>query len=351
MPALNTAILLTAPTAAGGSAIAVVRLSGPLVGEFLQRCFSKNPLRNRCVHGELRDGEFVIDDPIVVLADDGSWADVSLHGGAWVVESALALAGREGFDLVPGGTLPLPNAAVSDAGSAFEREVLAYLPLARTEPAIRMLLDQPNAWRRAVGAGMDARSVLADQTLWRLLNPPRIAIVGEPNVGKSTLANQLFGRQLSITADLPGTTRDWVGEFADIGGLAVVLVDTPGQRDAEDAIERAAIAASQEQIEGSDLVLNVLDATARPTNAVDRPGALVVVNKTDQPSSWDFRSLDAIEISARTGAGLEKLRREIHRCLGVVGPNDSRPCWWTERQKALIAESIRDSRPLDLLKL
>ena len=99
------------------------------------------------------------------------------------------------------------------------------------------------------------------------------------------------------------------------------------------------------------MVLNVLDATARPTNAVDRPGALVVVNKTDQPSSWDFRSLDAIEISARTGAGLEKLRREIHRCLGVVGPNDSRPCWWTERQKALIAESIRDSRPLDLLKL
>ena len=55
-----------------------------------------------------------------------------------------------------------------------------------------------------------------------------VAIVGPPNVGKSTLANRLFGQARSITADQPGTTRDWVGGVADIVGLAVTLVDTPG---------------------------------------------------------------------------------------------------------------------------
>ncbi len=82
---------------------------------FLSRCFSKTAISNRCVHGELRDGDFVIDDPVIVLAEDGSWADVSLHGGAWVVESALALAKREGFEIITGGTVPVPDAAVSDA--------------------------------------------------------------------------------------------------------------------------------------------------------------------------------------------------------------------------------------------
>ncbi len=158
---------------------------------------------------------------------------------------------------------------MDDVHSLFEREMLAHLPMARTEPAIRMLLDQPSAWGRAIDAGLDARSILADQTLLRMLNTPRVAIVGEPNVGKSTLANQLFGQQRSITADLPGTTRDWVGEIADIDGLAVLLVDTPGQRDAADAIERAAIVASQEQIGASDLILNVLDATAAASKYQD----------------------------------------------------------------------------------
>jgi small GTP-binding protein len=346
-PALNSAILLTPPAAAGGSAIAVVRLRGPSVAQFLARCFSKTPLPNRCVHGELRDGDSIIDDPVVVLAADGLWADVSLHGGAWVVESALALARREGFEILPGGTLPLPDAALDDDSSLFEREMLAHLPLARTEPAIRMLLDQPNAWHRAIDADLDARSILAERTLWRLLNLPKVAIVGEPNVGKSTLANQLFGQQRSITADLPGTTRDWVGEIADIDGLAVLLVDTPGQRDAADAIERAAIAASQEQIQASDLILVVLDATVPPASAIAHPQPLVVVNKTDQPSGWDFQSLDAIPISARTGQGLGDLRREIHRRLGIEGLNDSRPRWWTQRQKAILAESIAGSAPLD----
>jgi small GTP-binding protein len=350
-PAFNTAILLTPPAAVGGSAIAVIRLRGSLLAPFLSRHFSKTALSNRCVHGELRDGDSIIDDPVVVLAADGSWADICLHGGAWVVESALTLARREGFEILPGSALPLSDEALDDSCSAFEREMLAHLPLARTEPAIHMLLDQPSAWRRAIDTGLNAQNVLADQTLWRLLNPPKVAIVGEPNVGKSTLANQLFGQQRSITADLPGTTRDWVGEFADIDGVSVLLVDTPGQRDAADVIELAAIAASQEQIKASDLVIVVLDATTPPPSIASDPRALVVVNKIDQPPAWDFESLDLVQISARTGHGLGGLRHEIHQRLGVARLHESQPRWWTPRQKIVLNESIHNSHSLHQLGL
>src|SRR6185503_2714425 len=99
---------------------------------------------------------------------------------------------------------------------------------------------------------------------WWMLHPPRVAIVGEANVGKSTLANQLFAQERSITADLPGTTRDWVGEVANVDGLPVTLVDTPGVRETADEVEREAIARSGEQVAAADLILLVLDATRLP---------------------------------------------------------------------------------------
>ncbi len=345
----NIAIVLTPPSAAGGSAIAVIRIRGPAAGEFLRRRFSKPTAPGRCVHGELRDGDQIIDDPVVVQAEDGFWADLCLHGGAWVIESALELMRREGFEIVPAGAVPVPDAALDDAASTFEKEVLAHLPTAMTEPAIRMLLDQPIAWRREINRGIDARAILEDRTLWRLLNPPKIAIVGEPNVGKSTLANRLFGTERSITADLPGTTRDWVGEMADIDGLAVMLVDTPGQREAVDAIEHAAIAAGRNQILGSELVILVLNAQSPPAMPMDSCGGLTVVNKSDLAHGWDFSSLDALAISAKTGAGIKELCRAVHRRLGVVDINNSRPCWWTQRQKHLLMESIRNPRALTSL--
>src|SRR5206468_1554210 len=132
--------------------------------------------------------------------------------------------------------LPLTDDAV-DAQTQFEREMLAHLPLARTELAVRTLLAQPAAWQREKCKTM-LSAILGDVALHHLLHPPRVAIIGSANVGKSTIANQLFGQERSITADLEGTTRDWVGEIANIDGLAVMLIDTPGIRQTSDAIER-----------------------------------------------------------------------------------------------------------------
>ena len=333
----NVAVLLTPRAGSEGSAIAVVRLSGPSTAGFLSRYFSGKPRARRSVHGNLRDGETVVDDVVVVVGEEIVWADICLHGGAWVIESTLNLARREGFEVVED-RLPLPAQAV-DGGDEVEREVLAWLPLARTRAGVKMLLDQPQAWAAAKKLGFDSAAVLGDRTLRRLLHPPEIAIVGEPNVGKSTLANRLFGQERSITADVPGTTRDWVGELADIGGMPAVLIDTPGVRETEDAIERAAIVASGERISQVELTVRVLDASAEdgphpsPLPAYrERENEIVVVNKIDLKIA-DLFPRGAIGISARTGEGIELLCAEIHRRLGVEAIEEPRMRWWTERQR------------------
>jgi small GTP-binding protein len=348
----NTAMLLTPRAGGRGSAIAVVRIRGSGVAGFLGRFFSQSPAAGRCVHGELHDGKSQIDDCLVVVGDDGKWADICLHGGAWVIESALMLAQREGFEVLEA-KLPVAAEALDEAGGEMEREMLMYLPLARNEPAIRMLLDQPGAWRAAMKTGVDAAEVLKDRTLWRLLHPGQIAIVGEPNVGKSTLANRLFGQQRSITADLPGTTRDWVGEMADVAGMPAILIDTPGLRQTDDAIERAAISASGEKISECELVIEVLDATWASRGPGCSAGAwqagIIVINKIDLPAGWDFQSVDAIRISAKTGQGIDELCRAMHRRMGIERLDESRPRWWTERQRDILTEAIANPASLEKL--
>jgi len=282
-----------------------------------------------------------------VLNADGNWADIGVHGGTWIVEQVLNLAEREGFQIVPPG-LPVPDAAIDDDVCAIDGEVLQFLPMALTETAIRLLLSQPAAWRAALNKRVNSSDVLNDRTLWRLLHPPTVAIVGEPNVGKSTLANYFFGQQRSITADVPGTTRDWVGEMANIGGMPAMLIDTPGVRETPDPIERAAIAASSEKIREADLVIVVLDATSRSSLPAAGYGArhIVVVNKMDQMPQWDFDRLDAVRISAKSGLGCDHLVRAVQRGLGLDDFDESKPRWWTSRQRAILAEVASNSAPI-----
>jgi tRNA modification GTPase len=356
----SIALLLTPP---GAAAIAVVRLVGPRAAQFLRSRFSKPLAPGRCVHGELSDerGQ-TIDDPLVVMSSDGGWFDVNLHGGPWVVRSFLELAEREGFDVHDRLELPLPAEAVQGAtdidsapeprasatGRTIQREVMTHLPLAKTELALRELLRQPQAWEAFEQLDepqrrFEATAMLADRSLWWLLRTPRIAIAGAPNVGKSTLANQLFAQERSITADLPGTTRDWVGEIANIDGLAVMLVDTPGIRPTADPIEAAAIERSAGELADADLVLLVLDGS-RPLDPeqsplVERfPQALRIVNKCDLPAAaWDHRGL--LPMVATSGQGIEKLRAAIIEHFGIGGrPGAAK--WWTPRQQEWLRQRV-----------
>jgi tRNA modification GTPase len=360
---MNRAYLLTPP---GVAAIAVVRLTGPGVPAFLASHFSRPAVEGRCVHGELRDGAQVLDDPVVVALPGGA-VDISLHGGQWVVQSVLALVKTEGFDLSDA-TDPAVSLEAVDGASLLEKEVNAHLPLARTELGVRVLLHQVSAWtefvRRAVpgpvGGAQLARSmqkaeeikseiaaILADKGLWWLLNPPRVAIIGAPNVGKSTLANRLFAQERVITADLPGTTRDWVGEIANLDGLAVMLVDTPGIRQTQDEIEAQAIARSGEQIKSADLVVVVVDAT-RPLEGEQAavleawPDALRVVNKTDtEAPSFDEARVGGVRTVGTSGVGVDELRMAIRARFGIVaGMDENWPRWWTRRQEKVLEEAL-----------
>jgi tRNA modification GTPase len=331
MSAENRAILLTPP---GAAAIAVVRISGPRIGEFLRAHFTRATRRSRAVHGDLREGEVILDDPIIALSPDGRFADINLHGGPWVVASALDLLRREGFQILPSDP-PLPI-DMMDGETALEREVAAYLPLARTEEAIRILLAQPGAWKKFAARNpspQEIEVVRNDRSLHHLLHPPRVAIVGAANVGKSTLANQLFAQTRSITADVPGTTRDWVGEIANIDGLAVMLVDTPGVRETADAIEREAITRSREMVGRADLIVEVVDATAPAV--ISASSHIVVFNKIDQVRSRGWNA-DQIATVATTGDGVDRLRWEIRRFFGCEQFDGGRARWWTERQRELL---------------
>jgi tRNA modification GTPase len=350
MTARDVAILLTPP---GAAAIAVLRLSGERVAPFLAERFSRPLSENRPVHGDLSDESGnVLDDAVVVLSRGKTVADINLHGGPWVVQSVLDLARRAGFEVHK--PSDVPDIAL-DGTSELEREVLAGIPFARTELGLRTLLAQPRAWADAKStlSRDDLDRILADRSLENLLHPPRVAIVGAPNVGKSTLANQLFAQERSITADLPGTTRDWVGEIANIDGLPVTLVDTPGVRDSADPIEREAIARSGEQVAAADMILLVLDATQplAPDQSSLRerygfdPRTVIVLNKSDLAAAVLVGSAAPrvdVRTCAVTGHGIDKLRVMILAHFGCADLQPDCPRIWTDRQRDIVHRSLHD---------
>lgn len=144
------------------------------------------------------------------------------------------------------------------------------------------------------------------------------AIVGKPNVGKSTLLNALVGYDRAIVADLPGTTRDTVEESGTLGGVLLRLVDTAGIRRTDDPVERQGVERSQRAMEGSALVLVLRDLGVAPDDEdaalLVRAGengraALVLDTKADLYPGKTRPG--AIPISAKTGQGLDELARAV----------------------------------------
>ncbi len=153
-----------------------------------------------------------------------------------------------------------------------------------------------------------------------------LAIVGRPNVGKSSLFNCLVERERAIVTAQPGTTRDLVSETVAIGGIPVQLVDTAGIRKALDEAESIGIRKSMEALADADLVLVVLDTTVPVSDEdrellsqVDGRAGIVVENKSDQNSSQFpvlSSQLPRVRTSALTGEGIPELRTAILRQVG-----------------------------------
>jgi tRNA modification GTPase len=183
-----------------------------------------------------------------------------------------------------------------------------------------------------------------------------LAIVGRPNVGKSSLFNQLVERERAIVTATPGTTRDLVSETVAIGGIPVKLVDTAGIRKALDEAESIGIRKSMEVLADADLVLVVLDAslgeTAEDTELLRQAGnrpLIVVGNKCDLtaeeiPTSPDpgekWGTRPGVSTSALTGEGIDELRAAILRHVGGESSQAEAGFLTNVRHQGLIQDSL-----------
>lgn len=128
-----------------------------------------------------------------------------------------------------------------------------------------------------------------------------IAIVGAPNIGKSSLLNALAQRDVAIVSETPGTTRDLIEVSLNLGGVAVTLVDTAGLRETDDLVEQQGIARARARADSADLVLHLVE-----TEPMERLGKLIF-SKCDIGGRVGGWSGDNLHVSARTGAGLREL--------------------------------------------
>lgn len=159
------------------------------------------------------------------------------------------------------------------------------------------------------------------------------AIVGKPNVGKSSLLNALAGYDRVIVTDIPGTTRDTVEEVVKLGGVKLRLIDTAGIRDTDDTVEAIGVERSRKAVETADMVIFVCDGSTPLTDedkaiidiCCDRENAVALINKTDLgqavvPSDLPFMNI--VEICAATGEGLAQLADVVETLFGGETPCD-----------------------------
>jgi tRNA modification GTPase len=158
----------------------------------------------------------------------------------------------------------------------------------------------------------------------------RAAIVGRPNAGKSSLLNQLLGRDRAIVSPIPGTTRDTIEETANIRGLPIIFIDTAGLREARDEIELEGIRRSRESLTKAEFILHVLDASEPLTDADENyfsefagKKIIFVLNKTDLPKKLELlqkflathHASLVTNVSCTSGQGIEALKDAIKNLI------------------------------------
>jgi tRNA modification GTPase len=241
-----------------------------------------------------------------------------------LIDAVTPLQARAAFDQLEG-TLTRAIAAIDIA--LFD--LIARLEASIDFPDEGYHFIEPTQLTCAIDQiGSRTSALLADARRGRLVREGlSIAIVGRPNVGKSSLFNALVGASRAIVTDVPGTTRDLVTEVLDLDGLRVTLVDTAGLCETSDRVEAEGVARSKQAMTIADLVLVVVDRD-EPQDVDGK--RLVVQNKIDLG-----RPRRGIAVSATTGAGLDELRKGIVSALDF-DPLRDRPAITNTRHIALV---------------
>ena len=265
-------------------------------------------------------------------------------------------------DLIEATTLYQARVAAQQAGGALSR---------RLAPAKEQLLELIALLEAGIDFAEDDVPVAADAEVLARLAPIldqlgqlaasfaygklvhdglTLAIVGRPNVGKSSLFNRLLAQDRAIVTEIPGTTRDLVSEVASLGGIPVKFVDTAGIRASLDRVESLGIERSYEAMADADLTVVVIDLSL-PLEAADRDliahaaqaGRHVVAgNKSDLPPRADPQP-DWVVVSALDGSGLEALRQRILHTAAPGGAIQQDSGFLTSlRHAQLLREAVSD---------
>jgi tRNA modification GTPase len=378
----DTIAAIATAVAAGAGSVAIVRLSGPQAEAIGRRLFQAPGQQqwesHRILYGHVVDpgsGERVDEALLLLMRAPRSFTredvvEIHGHGGLEAVRRVLELVLAAGARrALPGefsqraflnGRLDLTRAeAIAELISARSRRA-AELAMAGLDGGLQRriaglrdrLLDQLTELEARLDfeedlPPLDAVALMAElravrgalETLVaegqqgeRLRQGVRVAIVGRPNVGKSSLLNLLSRRDRAIVADLPGTTRDLLESDLVLEGVPLTLLDTAGIRPTQDPVEQLGIARSRSALAAADAVLLLFDLTQGWTAEEDQlrrlvPDAaavLVVGNKADAaslsagPLAATADRPDCVAISALTGAGQEVLVAALLQCCGIA---------------------------------
>jgi tRNA modification GTPase len=417
----DTIAAIATPPGEGG--IGIVRVSGseafPIAERLFRRRGGSKPLQShRAYFGVIVDpaaGETLDRALLLPFRAPRSYtgedvAEFHCHGSPYLLRRVLELVWREGARPAEPGEFTL-RAFLNGKLDLAQAEAVADLIRARSEAQLRSALalhegalskqvhtlaDEVLRLLATVEAHIDFSeeigeldphtlapafesllqrldSLLQGARAGRILREgARVAIVGRPNVGKSSLLNALLGEERAITTDIPGTTRDTLEESLIVGGAPIVILDTAGLRESADVVEQMGVERARRAAERADLILFVYDLTAPDWDA-DRAlldtlpthmPKLLVGNKVDAAAFERQRCAqsvfpDTVLISALTGAGLKTLQEAILSALELQRIGEETPTLTHQRhiqavkdaKRALeqAREALRQGYPPDLI--
>ncbi|WP_303063825.1 tRNA uridine-5-carboxymethylaminomethyl(34) synthesis GTPase MnmE [Acidaminococcus massiliensis] len=394
-------------TAIGVGSIGVIRLSGPDSLAIADRIFTgrEKPGKDnarKLLYGHILDRKGQPIDEVLAVYMPGPHSytgedvcEIQCHGGRQALQEILSLTYQAGArPAEPGeftkraflnGRLDLAEAeSVMDIINAKSRQALVAANrgheggLSRKVRELRKKLrdlvvqleaaiDYPEedieevTYDRATEVLAEGQAAVArlvrQGSAGRILREGlRTAIVGRPNVGKSSLLNSLLQADRAIVSNIPGTTRDIIEEQMTIGGIPLVLTDTAGLRDTEDLVEKIGVERSRAALEDAQLALVVLDGS-QPLSGEDREllrslkdrKKLILVNKSDLPQMLDteglqreYGSSDVIVLSVKTGEGMEQVEQWLREFVyGEGSDSESSSMTQNARQQDLLEKALR----------
>jgi tRNA modification GTPase len=377
---INHDTIAAISTAVGEGGIAVIRVSGPdAVGESAKLFRSKSNITEADSHtvhyGHIVDpitGETVEEIILTIMRGPRSFTaedvvELSTHGGVVAVKRVLELLLREGTVRIadPGeftkraflnGRIDLTQAeavidlirsksdrafsiAMKQAEGALSKrvkalrhtliELLAHIEVNIDYPE-HDVADMTSAFikERCTEASTEINKLLKTAREGKILREGIVtAIVGRPNVGKSSLLNALVQENKAIVTDIPGTTRDVIEEYVTLGGIPLRLLDTAGIRETSDVVERIGVERSRSALEEADLILFVLNVN-EPLHPDDRllmeqlrdRRVVILLNKADLPTELEISELESVfaadsivRLSVLHETGLDELEGVISR--------------------------------------